>query len=92
LREVCGEDDDFFQLQAALLDVEREFRGMSRRAGIYDALEDRLRAGQYGNESDAISIRRDEEQRRSKADEPAVPEPHCLQRLFFSDDGNFDAS
>jgi DNA sulfur modification protein DndC len=86
LREVCGEDDDFFQLQAALLDVEREFRGMSRRAGIYNALEDRLRAGQYGNEEEAISIRKGEELRRSTADNVSIPEQHFQQRVFFSDD------
>lgn len=91
LREVCGEDYEFFQLQAALLDVEREFRGMSRRAGIYDALEDRLRAGQYGNEKDAISIRKDEEHRRSSADKVSVPEPHLLQRVLFPNDETVDA-
>ena len=47
LRQVCGEDEEFLELQASLLDIQREFRGMSRRAGIYEALEDRLRAGQF---------------------------------------------
>lgn len=36
LKEVCGEDPMFFELQSSLLDVEREYRGMSRRAGIYE--------------------------------------------------------
>ncbi|MBI3861179.1 MAG: hypothetical protein HY290_04720 [Planctomycetia bacterium] len=52
LQEACGGDEELFQLQAGLLDIEREYRGMSRRAGIYEALEDRLRAGQYGGEED----------------------------------------
>ena len=45
LREVCGDDQAFFDLQVALLGVERQFRGMSRRAGIYEALEEQLRTG-----------------------------------------------
>jgi len=67
LREVCGEDEEFFELQAGLLDIEREFRGMSRRAGIYEALEDRFRANQYGNEENALAIRQAEERRRDEA-------------------------
>ena len=56
LREVCGDDPAFFDLQVALLGVERQFRGMSRRAGIYEALEDRLRTGLYGSEQEAVAI------------------------------------
>ena len=33
LREVCQDDEEFFQLQTGLLDIEREFRGMARRVG-----------------------------------------------------------
>jgi DNA sulfur modification protein DndC len=44
LKEVCGGDDGFFELQRSMLDVERQYRGMMRRAGIFDALVDRLRA------------------------------------------------
>jgi len=68
LQEVCGDDQEFFQLQAGLLDIEREYRGMSRRAGIYEALDDRLRAGQYANEDEALAVRQDEERRRSEAE------------------------
>ena len=64
LREACGQNESLFELQRTLLDIEREFRGMTRRAGIFDALEDRLRAGQFADESEAISIRRAEEERR----------------------------
>jgi DNA sulfur modification protein DndC len=64
LREICGRDEEFFELQTQLLDVEREFRGMTRRAGIFGALEDRLRACQYGNEEGALKIRQEQEERR----------------------------
>ena len=73
LREICQEDDEFFQLQTGLLDIEREFRGMARRAGIYEALEDRLRIGQFGSEIEALSIRKDEERRRHEATRTDAP-------------------
>jgi DNA sulfur modification protein DndC len=56
LREVCGEDQALFDLQVSLLGVERQFRGMSRRAGIYEVLEDRLRTGVYGSEKEAVAV------------------------------------
>lgn len=68
LKEICGDDEQFFQLQTSLLDVEREFRGMSRRAGIYEALEERFRMNQYSSEEVALEIRRDEERRRQEAE------------------------
>ncbi len=82
LQEVCGEDQEFFQLQASLLDIEREFRGMSRRAGIYEALDDRLRAGQYSNELEALAIRNDEEDRRNEIDKD-VESASVIQRVLF---------
>lgn len=85
LQEVCGEDQEFFQLQASLLDIEREFRGMSRRAGIYEALDDRLRAGQYSNEEEALAIRQDEEARRAEAEE-SQDAPSIVQRSLFEID------
>jgi DNA sulfur modification protein DndC len=56
LREVCGDDVILFDLQVALLGVERQFRGMTRRAGIYDALEERLRVGLFGSEQEAVEV------------------------------------
>ena len=82
LRQVCGDDEEFFGLQVQLLDIEREYRGMSRRAGIFDSLEERLRASQYGNEAAAIEIRRDEERRRNEV-APAGSEHHDSQQLLF---------
>jgi DNA sulfur modification protein DndC len=66
LREVCGEDAAFFDLQVALLGVERQYRGMSRRAGVFEALEGALRAGMYANEQEAVAVltAREEKKRR----------------------------
>ena len=51
-----GDDRVFFEMQVGLLGVEREFRGMSRRAGIFDELEKRLRTGLYGSEEEAVAV------------------------------------
>ena len=64
LNQICGDDPVFFQLQTDLLDVEREFRGMSRRAGIYDAIENRLKAAQFKDEDEAYETRNLEKERR----------------------------
>jgi DNA sulfur modification protein DndC len=64
LKGICGEDEDFFTLQTELLDIERQFRGMSRRPGIYEALEDRLKARQYASEEEAVRIRTEQTGKR----------------------------
>jgi DNA sulfur modification protein DndC len=67
LREVCGGDQTFFDLQVSLLGVERQVRGMSRRAGIYEVLEDRLRTGLFGSEQEAVTVLRDRLAQREEA-------------------------
>jgi len=68
LKEACGNDDSLFELQTKLLDIEREYRGMSRRAGIYSALEKQLVSNQFGGEKEAIEISREEHDRRQLAE------------------------
>lgn len=63
LRDICDADEVFFQLQTELLDIQREFRGMTRRAGIYEAIERRLKAAQFASGEDAFATR-DAEQKR----------------------------
>jgi DNA sulfur modification protein DndC len=77
LKEVCGDDEVFFDLQRGLLGIEQSHRGMSRRAGIFDKLERQLRAGFYASEQEAVEVLSDRERRRVAArgeskDEPAV--------------------
>ena len=83
LTEICGDDPIFFELQASMLDVERQYRGMYRRAGIYEALEDRLRSAQFGTQEEALAARRDEERRRHDAEEDPR-KLHVIQPTFFS--------
>jgi len=72
LREVCGDDQTFFDLQVALLGVERQFRGMSRRSGIYELIEDRLRAGLYGSEQEAVAVLSERLKKREQASQGAL--------------------
>jgi hypothetical protein len=61
------------------LDIEREYRGMTRRAGIFEALEERFRAYQYGGEQEAVEIRMNQEDRR-RAAVGGNPVPHSKSR------------
>jgi DNA sulfur modification protein DndC len=54
LREICDEDQLHFELTRDLLDVERRYRTLSRRAGLYEALEKTMRRGFYEGADDAI--------------------------------------
>jgi DNA sulfur modification protein DndC len=78
LRDVCGDDQALFDLQVALLGVERQYRGMARRAGIYEALEEKLLTGLFGNEQEAVEVlsermrRRDEEGQRALFGLPVI--------------------
>lgn len=54
LKQICGDDLLHFELTRDLLDIERSYRTMARRAGLYDTLEQALRRGFYADEEDAV--------------------------------------
>lgn len=54
LREVCGDDDLQFELIRSLLDVERSYRAMARRVGLYDELEACLRRSGFEDADEAV--------------------------------------
>jgi DNA sulfur modification protein DndC len=60
LRELsCASDDPddlHFQVLRELLHIEQSYRTASRRAGIYDALDDALRRGAFTNEDEALAF------------------------------------
>lgn len=86
LKELCADNPALFELQVSLLDIERQYRGMSRRAGIYEALESQLRASQFSNEEEALAIRLHEENRRDvAAGKPQQEELVVAQRTLFDD-------
>ena len=85
LKEVCGDDPMFFELQSSLLDVEREFRGMSRRAGIYEALEDRFKACQFETEKEALEAMQALDELRKGADKSNERSLAIVQKSLFEE-------
>lgn len=55
LRELSDDDELHFQLVRELLDIEQRHRSMTRRAGLFDALEESLRRGFYTDADDAVA-------------------------------------
>lgn len=58
LEEACEDDRVHYELTRELLDVERRFRTMTRRAGLFDALEAAFKRGFFEDEDDAIEYAR----------------------------------
>jgi DNA sulfur modification protein DndC len=58
LREVCDGDDLHFQLLRELLDVEGSYRTMTRRAGIFDALEKAFKRSAFDDVEEATQLAR----------------------------------
>lgn len=58
LSEVCGDDPLLFELSTHLLGREREYRAMSRRVGIYTALEATLSTRGFFTREEAIDAAR----------------------------------
>ncbi|GIH97771.1 DNA phosphorothioation system sulfurtransferase DndC [Planobispora siamensis] len=56
LREVCGDDELHFLTMRELLAVERKFRTMTRRSGLFEALEKTIKKGYYADKEDAVDM------------------------------------
>ena len=56
LHDVCQGDRVHYELARELLDLERRFRTMSRRAGLFVAIDDAIRRGFYEDEADATRM------------------------------------
>lgn len=68
LREICDGDDLHFKTMRELLAVERKFRTMTRRSGLFEALENTIRRGYYTDADDAA-----EHARRMRDNKTAPP-------------------
>lgn len=75
--EVCQGDETGFALARELLDVERRFRSMARRAGLFDAIEKSLRKHVFRNEEDATQFEHDKHDRI----EPVKKQLEDLQKV-----------
>jgi len=59
LREICGDDALHFEMTRSLIAVERRFRTMTRRAGLFDELEKVVKRSFYIDKDDAVNRARD---------------------------------
>jgi DNA sulfur modification protein DndC len=66
LRKLCGPDELHFQLTRELLAVEKRYKSMLRRAGLFKAIEQAFYRNFYDDEEDAIECAR---QRRDAMDD-----------------------
>ena len=55
LKDICGQNELLYQLVRELLDIEKTYRNMERRAGLFDAFEHAFRRGFYSDEDDATA-------------------------------------
>jgi DNA sulfur modification protein DndC len=53
LKEICEDDTLHFELARELIDIERRYRTLTKRAGLYDALEQAFRRNFYESAEDA---------------------------------------
>ncbi|GAA2263856.1 DNA phosphorothioation system sulfurtransferase DndC [Kitasatospora cystarginea] len=56
LEEICRGDTLHFETTRALLGVERKYRTMTRRSGLFKALEDTIKKGYYADREDALAF------------------------------------
>jgi DNA sulfur modification protein DndC len=83
LREVCGQDRLRFELARELLDIERRHRSMSRRAGLFDALETAIKKGFFTDADDATRYAVARQEAREKIDDmrKSMVDPQQLDLL-----------
>ncbi|HEV2801097.1 MAG TPA: DNA phosphorothioation system sulfurtransferase DndC [Pyrinomonadaceae bacterium] len=59
LKDVCGGEELHFELIRELLDIQRRYNTLSRRAGLYDDIEKAFKRSFYEGEEDAVSYARE---------------------------------
>ena len=59
---------------------------MSRRAGIYEALEDRFKACQFESEEEALAAKQAEDELRKEADKSNERSLAIVQKSLFGED------
>ena len=56
LKKICGEDEIQYEMIRELLDVEQHYRTMTRRSGLFPAIESAVKRSYYENIEDAANI------------------------------------
>lgn len=79
LEEIC-DDQLRYQLVRELLDIEKQYRTMARRAGLFEALDEAFERGFYDNKEDATNRARLRKQLMDQAKD-GVYEPQIALQL-----------
>ncbi|MFI9718191.1 DNA phosphorothioation system sulfurtransferase DndC [Streptomyces sp. NPDC052396] len=81
LKEICGDDPLHYGMVRELLSVERQYRTMTRRAGLFEALQKAVEKGYYEDDGDAVAFAQRKKKWRNEA----------VQTLTFDEDNELDA-
>ncbi|MEV8563538.1 DNA phosphorothioation system sulfurtransferase DndC [Streptomyces sp. NPDC051917] len=81
LKQVCDGDDLHFNMVRELLAVERKYRTMARRSGLFQALEQAVQKGYYDNHEDAVEFATRKKKWRDD----------IAENLTFDDENELDA-
>ncbi|MEU9194985.1 DNA phosphorothioation system sulfurtransferase DndC [Streptomyces hundungensis] len=81
LKEVCDDDLLHYNMVRELLSVERKYRTMTRRAGLFQALEEAVKKGYYEDHDDALAFAQRKKQWRDDV----------TQHITFDEETGFDA-
>ncbi|MFD0435282.1 DNA phosphorothioation system sulfurtransferase DndC [Streptomyces chartreusis] len=81
LKQVCDGDDLHYNMVRELLAVERKYRTMARRSGLFQALEQAVQKGYYDNHEDAVEFATRKKKWRDD----------IAENLTFDDENELDA-
>ncbi|GEJ97825.1 DNA phosphorothioation system sulfurtransferase DndC [Streptomyces sp. 1-11] len=81
LKQVCDGDDLHYDMVRELLAVERKYRTMARRSGLFQALEQAVQKGYYDNHEDAVEFATRKKKWRDD----------IAENLTFDDENELDA-
>ncbi|MFF7756915.1 DNA phosphorothioation system sulfurtransferase DndC [Streptomyces griseorubiginosus] len=81
LKQVCDGDDLHYNMVRELLAVERKYRTMARRSGLFQALEQAVQKGYYDNHDDAVEFATRKKKWRDD----------IAENLTFDDENELDA-
>ncbi|MDT0457012.1 MULTISPECIES: DNA phosphorothioation system sulfurtransferase DndC [Streptomyces] len=85
LKEICGDDELHYSMVRELLSVERKYRTMTRRAGLFKALQQAVEKGYYEDGEDAVAFAKRKKETRVDTAQPLT------QTLTFDQENELDA-
>ena len=82
LKELCGGDRLLYETIRNLLDVERQYRLMGARHGLFENIEETLRSGFFADENDALEWHK---QMKQIADDEVIEDDPSVSQLELAE-------